>query len=266
MSTQLHSFVLGLALLASVVSMAGPVPKRIYIANDDHTDYMWSMDEEGYRRAFLEMLDYYLAQIDATQTNPPPYQSRWNCDGNFWLRVYEHNRSAADFGRLIERIRDGHISAPLNAAVSCYGGQPVESVLRGMYYAGALERRFNLRFPLAVAMEDQTLPYGLGALWAGAGARYSWKGICGCASRMPNRGAEEREHEIYWWQGADGSRILMKWNSMLSSCHNRGMGGYAEAFETSNVVDYVDSDPEFLRRYPYQIIGAFGKGWDRPGP
>jgi alpha-mannosidase len=225
---------------------------------------MWSMDEEGYRRAFLEMLDYYLDQAEATKGNPPPQQGRWNCDGSLWLWTYERNRSAADVARLIDHIRSGHISAPLNAVVSCYGGQPTEAVLRGMYYAGSLERRFGLRFPLAVAMENQTLPYGLGALWSGAGAKYSWKGICGCASRMPQKGAMERQHEIYWWQGADGSRILLKWNSMLGPRHEKGMGGYAEAFYPAEVVEHVDSDPDFLRRYPYRVIGAFGKGWDRP--
>ena len=71
------------------------------------------MDEEGYRRAFLEMLDYYLAQIDATATNPSPYQARWNCDGSFWLWVYEKNKKPEEFRRLIERVRDGHISAPM---------------------------------------------------------------------------------------------------------------------------------------------------------
>ena len=54
-----------------------------------------------------------------------------------------------------------------------------------MYYAGRLERRDVVRFPLATAMENQTLPLGLAPLWAGSGARYSWKGICGCATKFP---------------------------------------------------------------------------------
>jgi alpha-mannosidase len=70
-------------------------------------------------------------------------------------------------------------------------------VLRGMYYAGALERRYHLRLPMALAIEDQTMPFGLGSLWAGAGAKYSWRGICACASRMQDAG--DREHDIYWW-------------------------------------------------------------------
>ncbi len=255
--------VLGSLLLPNFLPGSGGAglqtdPKRIYIAADDHTDYYWAGDEEAYRQAFLDMLDYYLDLTDATADLPPGYQSRWNCDGSFWLWTYERNRSPAEFERLIARIRDGHISAPLNPLVVCLGGAPAEAVLRGMYYAGQLERRYQLRFPLAIAMENQTLPFGLGSLWAGSGARYSWRGICNCATRVTNAG--DREHEIYWWVGPDGSRILMKWNSQLvDSTH---MGGYAEARRPELIVTYVDRDPDFIARYPYRVIGAFGYGWD----
>lgn len=232
--------------------------KRIYLAPDDHTDYFWSGGETAYRQAFLDMLDYYLDQADATQNNPSDFQGRWNCDGSFWIWTYEKNRTPAQFARLVERIRDGHISFPLNALVVCLGGVPTEAVLRGMYYAGRLERRYNLRVRLAIAMENQTLPFGLAALWYGAGACYSWKGICNCDTQVSNPG--DRQHDIYWAIGPDGSRILMKWNSMLQG--NQSMGGYAEARYPGVAVDYVDSDPAFIARYPYRVIGAFGKGWD----
>ena len=232
--------------------------KRIYIAPDDHTDYMWTADEATYRQAFLDMLDYYLALADTTAGNAAAYQSRWNCDGSFWMWEYEKNKSAAAFERLIARIRSGHITVPLNPLAVVLGGTPAEAVLRGMYYPGRIERRYNLRFYEALAMEDQTLPFGLGTLWAGAGAKYSWKGVCGCVTEVEDAG--DRQHDIYWWQGLDGSRILMKWNSMLVS--NQSMGGYAEARSPANVVDYVSTNTAFQARYPYDVIGCFGKGWD----
>jgi alpha-mannosidase len=232
--------------------------KRIYIAPDDHTDLFWSADLETYERVFVEMLDYYLDLADRTQNEPVEFQSRWNCDGSFWAWVYEKKKPQADFERLIERIRDGHISVPLNALCICLGGAPAEAVLRGMYYPGKLERRYGLRFNLAYSLENQTLPFGLGALWSGSGAIFSWKGICGCATRIPE--AWDREHDIYWWVGADGSSLLMKWNSMLIG--NQSMGGYAEARYPEEVANYVDIDENFKARYPYQVIGAFGHGWD----
>lgn len=238
---------------------AQPERKRVYIAPDDHTDYFWAGDEQDYEQAFLEMLDYYLDYIDETANEPSEFQMRWNCDGSFWLWTYEKRKPEADFLRLIDHIRTGHIQSPLNALVVCLGGAPAEAVLRGMYYAGQLERRYSLRFPVAIAMENQTLPYGLGALWAGSGALYSWKGICGCDSYI---NARDREHEIYWMENPDGSRILMKWNSMVSDYGNIGMGGYAEARLPEEAIDFVETDEEFLRRYPYSVVGIFGKGWD----
>ncbi|MCX7048824.1 MAG: glycoside hydrolase [Candidatus Sumerlaeota bacterium] len=232
--------------------------KRIYIAPDDHTDYMWSGNEAVYQQAFLEMLDYYLKQADETAGESSAYRSRWNCDGSFWLWVYEKNRTPEQFKRLIERIRDGSISAPMNPLVQALGGAPAEAILRGMYYAGSLERRHGLKFEMANEVENQTLPCGLAALWAGAGARYSWKGICGCASRTPAAG--DREHDIYWWTAPDGSRLLMKWNSLYSK--NDSLGGYAEARDPAAAIRFVESNPAFKRKYPYSVIGIFGKGWD----
>lgn len=251
------------AVLAAVAATlllprASAQQERVYIACDDHTDYLWTADDNAYRKAFQRMLDHYLTQVDLTANDPPEYQARFNTDGSLWLWEYERNKSPTEFARLISRLRDGHISSPLNALVVCFGGVPAEAVLRGMYYPGHLERRFGLRFELAIAMENQTLPFGLPSLWAGAGARYSWRGICNCASFIPD--AWDREHDIYWAEGPDGSRVLMKWQSQL--VNNESMGGYAEARDPKKIVDYVTHDPGFRARYPYPIIGAFGKGWD----
>jgi alpha-mannosidase len=243
-------------------------PTRIYLANDDHTDFMWTADTDTYANVFVDMLDFHLKLADETAANPSPYRNRFNADGSLWLSVYEQRKSPAEFARLIARIKDGTISVPLNTLISCYGGQPVEAVLRGMYYAGRIERAHDLRLPLAVAMENQTLPLGLASLFAGAGARYSWRGVCGCASKLSNPVLGARAREIFWWAGHDGQRLLMKWHSLVPP-GNQQSGGYAEAFDPVKAVTFLDSDPAFLQRYrapgatePFRVRGAFGFGWD----
>jgi alpha-mannosidase len=232
-------------------------PKRLYIAADDHTDYFWTADANTYRQVFLEMLDYQLNLIDSTLSNAPDYQMRWNCDGFLWMWTYEKNRPAADFAHFISHLQSGHVSVPLNALVSCLGGAPAEAVLRGMYYPGQIERRYGLRLSLVAAVENQTLPLGLSALWAGAGAKYTWRGICGCASQVPN--PSTRPHEIYWWTGLDGSRLLMKWYSMTDG--NQRLGGYAEAYWPDVAVSDLTTKCA-TPAYPYDVAGAFGQGWD----
>jgi alpha-mannosidase len=242
--------------------------KRIYIANDDHTDYMWTADADTYANSFVQMLDFHLSLADQTAGNAPAYRNRFNADGSFWLWNYQQKKSPKEFSRLIDRIKDGTISAPLNSVVACYGGQPAEAVLRGMYYAGRLERQFDLRFPLAIAMENQTLPLGLASLFAGSGAKYSWRGVCGCATRMDKQPMGKRPSEIYWWTGHDDQRLLLKWHS-LASAGNQHSGGYSEAFDPVSAIRFLDSDPGFLSRYraagasqPYKVRAAFGFGWD----
>lgn len=255
---------LAVACIACALARAAE-PTRIYLANDDHTDYMWTADADTYAQVFVEMLDWHLRLADETAGNPPPYRHRFNPDGSLWLETYQQSKSPGEFARLIARIKDGTISVPLNTLVSCYGGQPLEAVLRGLYYAGRIERRHDLRFPLAVAMENQTLPLGLASVFAGAGARYSWRGVCGCASKLPNRLLGERDREVYWYTGPDGQRLLMKWYSL--GPHN--VGGYWEAGDPSAALRHVTTDAGFRRRHadpatgePYRVVGLFGFGGD----
>jgi hypothetical protein len=66
--------------------LAGAQPaKRVFVAPDAHTDYLWTAGEETYRRAHLERIDYYLDQADRTAGTAADHQVRWNCDGSLWL-------------------------------------------------------------------------------------------------------------------------------------------------------------------------------------
>ncbi len=241
-----------------VLTFSASAQRRFYIAPDDHTDYFWAADDVTYRQAFLTMIDFYLDKMDETQTNPSDTQMRWNCDGSLWMWEYEKNRNPQQFERFLSRMRDGHMSVALNPLVLVQGGAPAESVLRGMYYPGLIERRHNVKFPVAIAMENQTHPYGLASLWAGSGAKWSWKGVCNCASQVPQ--LNDRDREIYYCAGRDGSKVLMKWQSQLTT--NRMFGGYYEAYIPMNSILFAEQDLAFQTRYPFPVIGAFGRGGD----
>jgi alpha-mannosidase len=231
--------------------------KKIYIAPDDHTDYMWTNTEEAYSEAFLEMLDYYIHLNDSTANEPYPYQSKWNCDGSFWVYTYQKHRNREQFDELIRQIKEGKITVPLNTLAGLHGMAPAEATIRQMYYAGSLERKYGLDLDLVLNMEDQVLPLGLSSLWAGSGAKYSWRGICGCATRV--RGFSSRPHEIYWYKGLDDQQVLMKWYSLSSE--NKNLGGYAEARNHELSIVQCKNLME-SNKYPYHISGAFGYGWD----
>lgn len=235
--------------------------KHIYLANDNHTDYFWSGDADAYREVALREIDFYLEQTGNTLGWPTPYQSRYNLDGAWYAYTYQKYRSPEAFGRLISRIRSGHFSLPFNYLVSTYGGQPTEAVLRGMYWAGRLDREYQLGLNLAASMENQTQPLGLASLWAGAGARYSWKGVCGCQSPVSLAGLANRANEVYRYLGPDGRGVVMKWYDFSTQDGTRRPGGYAEARYTANAIAECDAKCN-TPGYPYHIAGAFGFGWD----
>lgn len=248
---------LALCIFLLTPALAQSQIPRLYIANDDHTDYIWTGTEEQYKDWFIEMLDYSIDQAERTKNDPPDFQGRFSADGNFWLWTYEKHKTRTEFEKLIGKIRSGHITVPLQTLVLLYGGMPAEAVLRSMYYAGRIERRHNLKFELACAMENQTLPLGLPSLWAGSGAKYSWRGVCGCSSKLNMY--VDRPREIYHAQGADGRSVLMKWNSLFN---NESVGGYAEARYPRSAVNTMSSNAEYLRLWPWSARGLFGKGWD----
>jgi len=239
--------------------------KKIYIANDDHTDYMWTGDEETYKKAFSDMLDYYIKLNESTANLPYNLQNKWNCDGSYWVYNYKQTRSPEQFAKLIEQVKKGKITVPLNSMIVLMGAAPAEATLRDMYYAGSLKRKYKLDMPLVLNMEDQVLPLGLASLWAGSGAKYSWKGVCACATKV--NGLDSRKNQIYWYKGLDDQKVLMKWYSVNPSMitnrkeYRYNLGNYLEASQQENAIidcKALMHDPA----YPYNISGAFGKGGD----
>lgn len=260
-------------ILLLLQTNAQPV-KRLYLANDDHTDFMWTANEAGYDSAFVKMLDYYLDQIDSTQTNPADFQARFNCDGSYWMQAYQRHRSPAQFERLISRIKSGHISMPLHALINCYGGMPTEAAIRGMYYAGQVERKHNIRFRMAGTMENNTIPLGMSSIWAGAGAKYSWNGIGGYGSQMSYEYRSSRRHQLYNYTGLDGSAVMMKWY-IYNERKTSPLGSYAETRTTMKSKDPVKEIGTMVTRldamcdtlspdskYPFNAVAAFGYGHD----
>ena len=234
--------------------------QRIYLANDDHTDYFWVGTDADYRRVLPQMLDFYMDQAERTADRPANERGRFNCDGSFWLYEFERNRPPEAFERLIGHVRAGNISVPFQSLVLLPGAMPTEAVLRDMYYAGRLERRFGLDLELAVMMENATLPGGIASLWAGSGARYSWKGVCGCVSQVGLERLQDRPREIYHFEGPDGQSVLMKWNSLDFWA---SLGGYAEARDPAAAVAYMTGgDAAYAAAWPWPVKAAFGYGFD----
>jgi alpha-mannosidase len=246
------------ALLFLSINLSGQEPlKHLYLGNDTHTDLMWNATEDEWYKYNLDMAKFYLNLGESTKGNTPEARSKWNYDVAWTLDMMEKRTPKEFFNRVIDQIKLGQASVPFNYTLPVYGASTLESVLRSFYYAGHLERTYGLDIDLAICQENATIPLGLASLWAGSGAKYSWRGVCNCATRINTIGP--REHEIYWYTGLDGSRLLMKWYSNFG--WSAELGGYGEMLEPTVAVIQMDTLCG-SKRYPYNIAGAFGKGWD----
>src|SRR3977135_801995 len=87
---------------------------RLYLSNDDHTDYMFTADEAGYDTLFVNMIDAWMANNNATNTNPPDYQTKFNCDGTYWAWVYAKRKTPAQFQAFINQIKSETIVMAMN--------------------------------------------------------------------------------------------------------------------------------------------------------
>ena len=254
----MRNIILVFVLLISVInSQSQDTLKHLYLGNDTHTDLMWNGTEEEWYRYNLDMAKFYLKIGEETKNKPPEARSKWNYDVAWTLYMFEKKAPGDLFGRIIDQIKNKQASVPFNFTLAVYGASTAESVLRSFYYGGYLERKFGIDIDLAICQENATLPLGLASLWAGSGARYSWRGVCNCATKTNTIG--KRDNEIYWYTGLDGSKVLMKWYSNYG--WNADLGGYAEMLEPTVAVQKMDKLCE-SDGYPYSIAGAFGKGWD----
>jgi alpha-mannosidase len=231
---------------------------HLYYANDTHTDVMWNNNEADYEKMILEMTDWYLNMNEGSRNKAYEYRNKWNFDCSYWLWVLEHKTDSAYFARIIQQVKDSLMSVPYNFVLPTFGATPAEAVIRGMYYSGYLERKFGLKISTSTAQENTTIPLGLASLWKGSGVQYSWKGVCNCASKVKSKG--RRANEMYWYTGADSSRVLMKWYSNMIGWSG-DIGGYSECLEPRAAIDKLDTICN-KPRYPYRIAAAFGKGWD----
>ncbi|MBI3784419.1 MAG: hypothetical protein HY270_13565 [Deltaproteobacteria bacterium] len=260
MSLRLSSFLTFLVLVLSAEALrpsAASAVNTVYLMNDDHVDYGWNDRVPNYEPALLNEIDYYRARVDVTAAAPLGEQTHFNTDGWFAVWLYQQNRSNTQFQDLLAKMRSGNITAPLNPMVTLYGALSTEGAIRSGYYPGKLQRQYGVPFLMAQDMENATSPWGIASIWAGSGAKYTWKGLCGCSSAGTYA---NRTDEVFLWQGPDNKTLLMKWYFLSSTTT---WGGYAEARDNLSQAAIQNSINHFSVRPPnVPLTGLFGAGWD----
>jgi alpha-mannosidase len=239
--------------------------KRIYIADDNHTDEFYSLPPYRQDTAFTNQLTWYMRRAYATSGLASDYQQRYACDGWYWVNAYEKTKSAAQKDSLWAKILDGHISFPMQPIPQYLGPMSAEVMIRGSMKVGQWERQRGYRVYIASSIENQTRTFGSASVWAGMGAKYSWNGVCACVTLLDYH-AVWRPREIYYAKGYDNRSLLTKWNSMNGLYGtNQDIGGYAEgATNLRASMGYIANNAGWISHWPQDSVkGIFGYGWDQ---
>lgn len=202
-------------------------------------------------------------QVPGQDTGEDTETERWSADGHLWLWAYERRRGPEDYERLLRALRAGRLELPLTPAPLLHGAMPAEAILRASYAAGRFERRGGLPLTGVHAGRARGLPGGLPALWAGAGARWAWKGL----ANTEDEDGPAWAPGLVRWTAPEGSALLLKWYAPLAG--PRGPGGYAEAYDPERAVALVTEEAEangFAARHPERVLGLFGRAPDEDGP
>jgi alpha-mannosidase len=230
----------------------------LYIAQDKHLDYGWIHPVEDVAERMNLLLDYHLDASGRAGL-------RWNLDTARWVEEYVSARPAARVEQLMAALRSGTFEVSAVWLVPLAGLMGVEEILHSLSVAHHLEKFFGIPVRTASLQEVPSLPWGLATILAGAGLRHVVKGAYDL--RNPHLG-EREPLPLSAWEGPDGSRVLLKWDTYIST---NTWGGYAEAYklwrspgpdERARFVEDTLARYDAYARYPSSAILLAGTGFD----
>ena len=167
---------------------------------------------------------------------------RWTLDGSWVADQYFSGRSSEARQQFLERVRDGSIVIPPEFANQHTGNASWEGLARSLYGQHRLAREYNL--PTADAAQIVDVPaytWSYASILHDAGIKYfvaasnSWRAPVMLLGRW-------NEKSPFYWEGPDGSRVLMWYSRAYLQAHTLFGGPW-------RIESIRDSLPVFLQAY-----------------
>ena len=230
----------------------------VYIAQDKHLDYGWIHPVEKVVERINNLTDYYLDANKKTGL-------RWNFDTSIWIEEYLSARSEPRRKQLIDMLQSGAFEAAALWLVPLAGIMGTEELIRSLYYGRNLQEKLGIQIRTASLQEVPSLPWGLATILAEAGIPFMVKG----AYDLRNPHLKERPATpLAYWEGPDGSRVMMKWDAYQDTSL---WGGYGEAYKlwrsttTEERMEFIHNTVDRYNGYtdyPANAILLAGTGFD----
>lgn len=185
----------------------------VWVVFKTHFDLGFTdLPENVFKRYREEMMDKALGVIEKNTTQPKEKQFAWTVPG--WplqAQILGPLQDADRKARIGKAIKDGTIVVHGLPFTTHTESLDYEDLVRGLGYSSQINRTYGLPLTISAKMTDvPSHSWVLPTLLNHAGIKFLQLG-CNPASQYP------RFPELFWWEGADGSKILCNYTALYGS-------------------------------------------------
>jgi hypothetical protein len=188
----------------------GPQRKwSVFLVHHSHFDIGYTDPQAVVIEHQLRYLDAVLDLIAATDDWPEDAKFRWNVEVTYPLRQWMATRPKAARDEFVRRVKEGRIEVhalPFSMHTEVYS---IDELAWGLKFAGELREQHGLDITSAIQSDVPGATIGLLTLLTAAGIRYFNVAHNYAGRSLPFRFGGQDLTRPFWWQGADGKRLLV---------------------------------------------------------
>lgn len=192
---------------------ATPKVTDVWVVFKTHFDLGFTdLPENVFARYRGEMMDKALGVIEKNAALPKNQHFAWTVPGwPLYAQILGPQQDPERKKRIEKAVREGSIVAHGLAFTTHTESLDYEDLVRGLGYSSKVARKYGQPLPISAKMTDvPSHSWVMPTLLNNAGIRFLQLG-CNPASQSP------RFPQIFWWEGADGSKILCQYTSDYGS-------------------------------------------------
>ena len=189
-------------------SGVGLVPQRkwtAYVVPHAHLDIGFTDYQGKVAEIHNRNIDKLLDEIDA---HP---EMRFSLDGSWIVREYLASRNAQARARLLNFVRDGKIAVPAQLANLMTGYPTMEELIRSTAYSSQLHREEKIPFDYVNITDVPSYTWSYPSALHALGIKYFLAASNNDRAPILLYG-RWNEQSPFWWQGPDGSKVLMSYS------------------------------------------------------
>ena len=183
-------------------------PKRqwsLYVVPHAHLDIGFTDYQAKVAEVHNRNIDKLLDEMDQ---HP---EMRFSLDGSWIVRQYLASRNAKSSERFLKLVRDHKITVPVQLANLMTGYPTLEETIRSTSYTYGLHRKEGIAFDYANITDVPSYTWSYPSVLSALGVKYFSAASNNDRAPVLLYG-RWNEKSPFWWQGPDGSKVLMSYS------------------------------------------------------